>query len=213
MTRLILVRHGQSTANLKHIFAGHKDEDLTSVGHMQAEKTGDYLLANYQIDVIYSSDLLRAYHTAKHIADKAGLQITTEQNLREIYAAKWQGLTFDHILESYREDYEVWLNDIGNVRCSGGESVEELSNRVCLAVDKIVKQNIGKTILIVTHATPIRALQCKWSNYSLDNMKNVSWVPNSSVTIVDYADGNYHITECGIDHYLEGMQSSFPANV
>lgn len=213
MTRIILVRHGQSTANLKHIFAGHKDEELTELGHMQAEKTAEFLADHYAVDAIYASDLSRAYQTAMHMAEHFQKPVIAEPKLREIYAAKWQGVSFDEILKNYTEDYTIWLNDIGNARCTNGESVEELSERITCKVADIVEQNIGKTILIVTHATPIRALQCKWSGMSLDAMKDIPWVPNSSVTVVIYEDGDYRIEVCGEDSYLEGIKSGFPANV
>lgn len=213
MTRLIFIRHGQSIANVKHIFAGQADYDLTELGHMQAERTAAYVMENYQIDVIYSSDLVRAYHTAKHVADNLGIETITNQNLREIYAAQWQGLTYDEILERYMDDYNAWLHDIGNSHCTGGESVQQLSDRVCHEVEKIVEENVGKTILIVTHATPIRALQCRWSNKSLNDMKDVPWVPNSSVSVMNLKNNACTLEVWGEDGYLEGIKSSFPANV
>ena len=63
MTTLILVRHGQSESNLKHIFCGQTDVKLTEKGHAQAKKTAEYIIKNYKIDKIYSSDLQRAYDT------------------------------------------------------------------------------------------------------------------------------------------------------
>ncbi len=213
MTRLILVRHGQSTANVDFIFAGHKDEALTQMGHTQAEKTAQYIKENYKVDAIYSSDLIRAYDTAKHMAERFALPVITDTGLREIYAAKWQGLSYDDILKNYAQAYTVWLKDIGNAQCTEGESVRELSERVCGAVERIAKENDGKTVLIVTHATPIRALQCNWSGKTLDEMKDVPWVPNSSVTVAEYQEGAYYITQCGVDDYLNELKSQFPANV
>ena len=75
MTRIILIRHGQSIANFIGKFAGHSDFDLTELGHRQAELAAGYLLKNEKIDKIYASDLLRAYNTAVPTAKALGLEI------------------------------------------------------------------------------------------------------------------------------------------
>ena len=68
-TRLYMIRHGQSEGNLKNLFLGHTDMDLTELGHLQAEMAAEYL-ATVPVDVIYASDLKRAFHTALHTSEK-----------------------------------------------------------------------------------------------------------------------------------------------
>lgn len=213
MTRIILVRHGQSTANLKHIFAGHKDVELTPTGHAQARKTAEYIIKNYKIDAIYSSDLSRAYDTALYIAEDLGMPVMTRQNLREINAGRWQGMMYGDILNTYHDAYSVWQQDIGNSHCTDGESVKQLEERVYTEMEKIVQENPDKTIVIVTHATPIRVLQCKWSRDTLNEMKYIPWVPNSSVTVVNVENNQYTIEVWGKDNYLSDLRSGFPADV
>ena len=113
MTRLILIRHGESEANLKKIFAGSFDVDLTSRGYAQAEKTAEYVAAHYAVDRIYASDLLRAFHTGEALATRIGVSVIAEKGLREIFAGAWEGRTFDDLDAEYTDSYAVWRTDIG----------------------------------------------------------------------------------------------------
>jgi len=90
--KLYLIRHGESEANLRGIFASHLAYPLTPKGHEQAEQTALYL-KNERIDRIYSSDLPRAYETAVHIAAYHGKEILPHPGLREIYAGDWEGIS------------------------------------------------------------------------------------------------------------------------
>lgn len=213
MTTLLVIRHGESTANGKGFFAGHIDIPLSERGRAQAETTAAYIFENYYVDKIYSSDLKRAFYTAFPLSEKLKKVIIAEKNLREIFAGKWQGKTFDDLEKNYSESYGIWLNDIGNAMPDGGESTKELSVRVCNCIDKIAQDNDGKTVVIVTHATPIRAFLCKILNRDLLEMKNINWVSNSSLTKIEYKNGNYRVIEIGTDFYLDNLKTVFPANV
>ena len=212
MTTLILVRHGQSMANLEEVYAGHSDFDLSPKGHKQAETTAGYIINNYKIDKIYSSDLTRAYNTAKKVADSLDLDIITDENLREIYAGKWESTPFNVLVEKYHEEYSVWLNDIGNSACTDGESVKHLSERILAALTKIARENDGKTVLVAFHATPIRAMQCLWQGKTLDEMKDIPWVSNASVSVAEYKNSEFKLLSVGEDAHLSGIKTELPAN-
>jgi broad specificity phosphatase PhoE len=213
MTTLLLVRHGESVANGKSFFAGHLDIDLSQLGYKQAECTAEYIVKNYSVDVVYSSDLQRAYHTAEPIAKMTGALLKKEEALREIYAGDWQGLTFDELQSKYADSYGVWLTDIGRAACINGETVKELYERVWNVLQKILNENMDKTVVIVTHATPIRAICCRLMGKSVEEMKNVAWVSNASITQVIYNGGEWSIKEKSIDRHLADMLTKFPPNV
>ena len=111
-TTIYLVRHGQSEANLKDLFLGQKNLDLTPLGHAQAEKTAEYL-KNLHIDKIYSSDLTRAYQTAEHTAKVKGVDIEKNIGIREIDAGKWELVSFFELPSLYPEDWQLWIDNIG----------------------------------------------------------------------------------------------------
>ncbi len=212
MTTFLLVRHGESVANHHNVFAGHTDADLSELGHEQAEKTAEYLAENYHIDAIYSSDLKRAFKTGLHTAVKVGVPILPDEQLREIHAGKWENIKFDTLQTEFAEDYHVWLTDIGNAVCTDGESVKELGERIQNRLTELAKQHDGKTVLITTHATPIRVSQCIWEGKPLSEMKNIPWVSNASVTVAEY-DGSWHIKAVSIDEHLTDIRTVPAANV
>ena len=213
MTTLILVRHGESEANRQGIFAGHFDADLQDRGLEQAKKTAEYICQNYSLDVAYASDLKRAFKTGKCIADLAGIEITPDRNLREIRAGKWDGMRFDDIVERYSKDYSVWLNDIGSARATEGESVKELADRVMAEIRKIAEENDGKTVLIATHATPIRAMQSLVTTGGIEKMKDIPWVSNASVSVLEFDGGEWRYTAISEDKHLEALKTELPKNV
>lgn len=190
MTTVIMVRHGQSIANFESRFAGHSDFDLTALGKQQAELAAKYLYESGQrIDKIYSSDLLRAHNTALPFAKKYGLPINDTEGLREIFAGSWEGMRVDDIYEQYKEAFVTWRTDIANARCTDGESVAELYGRIVPFVKELAAANEGKAILLATHATPVRAIDCNSRGWGAERMGEVPFVRNSSMSIFEYADG------------------------
>lgn len=212
MTNLILIRHGESLGNMVNKYLGHTNLDLSPTGYRQAELAKEYL-KTIKIDAIYSSDLLRAYNTAKPVADALGVEIIKSQNLREIYAGDWENKTFDELDTQFEKEYYVWKNDIGNSVCTNGESVCALMERISTEIEKIARENDGKTVLIATHATPIRCMMTKWQNLTLDNMKDVKWVKNASLTFAEYENGNFKITKADFTDHLGDSVTKLPKNV
>ena len=213
MTRFILVRHGKCEANINETFAGHTDAPLSELGFIQASKSADYIKENFKIDLVFASDLKRAFNTGKTIADKLNLNVIENKNLREIYAGKWEGLKFSDILNQYPETYKIWKEDIGNAKPDDGETVSELQTRIINELKSIAENSNGKTVLIATHATPIRALACYIKGWPLTDMKNIPWVSNASITVVNFNNGKFEIETEGYDEHLGEIASSLPKNV
>lgn len=213
MTTLLMIRHGESEANRNKIFAGNLDADLQSNGLKQAQKTAEFIAKNYKVDKVYASDLKRAYKTGKCIADLLGIEIIPNKNLREISAGKWEGISFTDLAVDYADDYNVWLTDIGNACCTGGESVKHLGERVMTELTDIASANNGKTIVIATHATPIRTMQTLVQYGSLENMHSVPWVTNASVTTFEYENGIWRCVKVSEDAHLNEIKTKLPANV
>ena len=211
-TRLIFVRHGESCANGNGFFAGQLDIELSPQGLRQAELTARYISENDSVDAVYSSDLQRAWRTALPIARACGKEVLQTPRLREIFAGEWQGLCFDELQKRYPEAYGVWLRDIGRAQPTGGEAVEALSDRIWGAVQEIARKEQGKTVVIVTHATALRALLCRIRGFSLAQMNEVPWVSNASVTVVR-GDGDWVLEQEGFDLHLAELKTKFPANV
>lgn len=206
MTRLILIRHGESLYNLEKRYTGQTDVPLTEKGVLQAKITADYIIENYKIDEIYSSDLSRAVETARPIADALGLTIKTDERLREIYAGEWQKLLFSEVKARYPEEYEEYKRSEGLKRTRGGESLIDVQERAYSAVLDIIRDNPGKTVLISSHNGPIKALLAKLLGIGLPEMKSVS---NNSVSEVLCEGGKYEVIKLGYDGHLGELVTSF----
>lgn len=213
MTRFYFVRHGESEGNLEKTFLGHSDRDLSPLGYKQAALAGEFL-GDKDIDVIYSSDLMRAYHTALPTAKAYGLDVIKEAQLRELFAGEWENRRYDELLSSYPEEYGTFINDIGKSRCTGGESVAELSDRVYVEFCRIAEKEKGKTVAVFTHATPIRALIGRFMGVPVADLKDVKWVGNASVSCFDLSDdGKVDIVYTDYREHLGSLATEFGKNV
>ena len=213
MTTLLLVRHGLSLANREKFFAGQADVPLLPMGQLQARATGAFLREHYAAHKVYASDLVRAGETGQILAEILGCPLETDKGLREIYAGAWQEKTFDYLTEHYPEGYGVWRQDIGKAQCPQGESVAEMGLRVREALTRICRDNPGKTLVIATHATPIRAME-SWAKFlDFSRMGELPWVSNASVTELFYEDGVWQLGKVSQDSHLHDLRTVFPANV
>lgn len=213
MTELIFVRHGQSIGNLNGRYLGNYDGELTELGREQARRAAGFL-KNKTIDGAYASDLSRAYETGNIICEPHGLVPIKDKALREIYAGEWENVEFTKIAECYKEDWKVWREDTFNSRPTGGESVAELMERVTKEVWNIAKKNDGKTVLIATHATPIRSLMREWIELGA-LPSGPKWVSNASFTSALYDSKTHsvkvlYLSECS---YLGDLATDLPSNV
>ena len=213
MTKLLIIRHGQSQANLDGIFVGHVDSPLSDLGKQQAEITADYIVSTYQVDAVYASDLERAFYTGKTVADRLGLPITAKQGMREIFAGDWETVKFDTLSTEYGEPYQLWLRDIGLAQCPNGESTAQLQSRIVATLTEIAEENEGKTVVVATHATPIRTFMHHCSGLPLSEMKNIPWVANASISIIKYENDTFSPLKIGFSEHLTSLKTNLPSNI
>ena len=202
-TKIIIIRHGESLGNLHQIMLGHTDIDLAPRGYIQAEACAEFLRGE-QIDAVYSSDLIRAYHTAEPHARHRGLPITTSQDLRECYVGDWENVSLDEIVEKWPElFFEGWRKSFGTFRIPGGESVQEAASRFHSEVLKIARENIGHTVLIAAHAAVIRGFWGKITGTLPEKLAETYPYPtNASCSFVWYDGEELIPLEYSVDEHL-----------
>lgn len=167
-TRLVLLRHGQTPLSVERRFAGRGDIPLTGEGRAQAEAAARRLAAGRAasgragggravgaIDVVVSSPLLRTRDTASRAADALGLPVEVDEGFVETDFGDWEGLTFAEARERAPEAVDRWLAD-PEVGPPGGESFAAVARRVEEARNALVERHRGRTVLVVTHVTPIK---------------------------------------------------------
>jgi len=151
MTRIILVRHGQTEWNRVERFRGHADVPLNDTGVAQAELTGKRIAAEWQPMAIYSSPLARAVRTAEAIAGHFDLPVQVHPDLIDIDYGQWQGLTPDEVREQWPEMIDDWYNKPASVYIPGGETLEQLRLRARAVIDELTARHRDQTIVMVGH--------------------------------------------------------------
>jgi broad specificity phosphatase PhoE len=211
MTKLILVRHGESEWNKTCRIQGHSDPELTELGREQAYLTADRL-SGESVKAVYSSDLTRARATAEIIARSHGLDVTVTELLREANLGRWEGLTQAQAAEQYPEEFRAYRADPVANRPPGAERLEAVIARCRAFVDAITKLHDYKcTIVAVGHGGSVRGVIAAVYGLSPDVYRRIR-LDNGGITILYLKDGKpllatlndtCHLTaqrqECGLE--------------
>ena len=162
-TRLLLLRHGQTEMSALRRYSGRGDVPLTELGRAQAAAAAKRLAATEGLVVdgeavpIISSPLTRTKQTAQAVADALGGRVETHPGLIETDFGEWEGLTFAEAADRDPELHRSWLGD-SSVPPPGGESFDVVHRRVRKARDELIAQHGGRTLVLVSHVTPIKTL-------------------------------------------------------
>jgi broad specificity phosphatase PhoE len=151
-TTLYLIRHGATEANLARPYRlqGKEDWPLAAVGIQQSEATRQ-LLSEVPFQVCYTSPLGRAYQTAEIVTRPHGLTPKSLEALTECDVGEWEGLDWDTILARDPQAYERFHNNPGNHGYPGGESFADVYRRAAPAIEKLLDEHQGETLLVVAH--------------------------------------------------------------
>ncbi len=149
-TRITAIRHGETAWNVDTRIQGQLDIGLNAKGRWQAERAGQ-ALAGDDIDVVYSSDLWRAYDTALSVAKPHGLQVQADIGLRERGFGSFEGKTFAEIEAAFPEQSLLWRKRVPDFAPPGGESLLHLRERVVQCVQGLAQAHVGQHIVIVSH--------------------------------------------------------------
>ncbi len=186
MTRVIFVRHGQTSWNQEGKYQGHSDISLNERGIKQGNLVAKRL-ANEKINAIYSSDLLRAQQTAEAIADYHGLPVIMKPEFREINFGIWEGLTYQDIMAEWSEILTAMYSNPGEIGPPQGESFQAVKKRVTHALQECVKEHQEQTIVLVSHGGTMRVLLCAALGVGLDKMWSMRQ-DSSAINIIEYFD-------------------------
>jgi len=157
MTRIILVRHGQTEWNRVERFRGRADVPLNETGLAQAKATGQRVASDaslseeWQPVAIYSSPLSRAVKTAEAIAQHFNLLVQAHPDIADIDYGQWQGLTPDEVKARWPEIHHAWYNAPHTARIPGGETLQDLRARGMAAVNELAARHAGQTFVMVGH--------------------------------------------------------------
>jgi broad specificity phosphatase PhoE len=173
MTELWLVRHGQTDWNLQGRYQGQADPPLNQTGLAQAERAAE-LLAGRPYAALYSSDLQRAHVTAAAIGRRLGMTVRIDPRLREINQGDWEGLLVTEIQARYPVEWEVRQRDRLIFRApGGGESVQDVADRIWPAVDELALRHPTQSLILVSHGLALATILCRVQGLPLSQARDL----------------------------------------
>ncbi|MGV9480748.1 histidine phosphatase family protein [Gordonia aichiensis] len=156
-TRLVLLRHGQTPLSVERRYSGRGNPRLTGLGERQASGAAARIAAESDVAAVVTSPLERTRQTAQAVVDRIGGQLVVDPGFIETDFGAWEGLTFGEAAARDPEIHARWLGDPG-VPTPGGESFAQVAQRVIAAKDALVRRYSGRTVIVVSHVTPIKTL-------------------------------------------------------
>ena len=188
----VLLRHGETPLTPQKRFSGSggTDPSLSDVGRDQAERVAESLARRGTIEAIIASPLTRTRETAAAVAARLGLDVTIDDGLRETDFGAWEGLTFGEVRERYPDDMNAWLTSPKAEPTGGGESFAATARRLAVTRDKLIAAHAGRTVLLVTHVTPIKTLIRLALGAPPESLFRMELSAASLSAVAYYADGN-----------------------
>ncbi|MGW1326369.1 bifunctional RNase H/acid phosphatase [Streptomyces antibioticus] len=188
----VLLRHGETPLTPQKRFSGRggSDPSLSAVGREQAERVAAALARRGTVQHILASPLARTRETAGAVAARLGLEVVVEEGLIETDFGAWEGLTFGEVRERHPEDLNRWLADPEAEPTGGGESFAATAARISATRDKLTAAYAGRTVLLVTHVTPIKTLVRLALGAPPESLFRMELSAASLSAVAYYADGN-----------------------
>ncbi|MFH8284577.1 bifunctional RNase H/acid phosphatase [Streptomyces antibioticus] len=188
----VLLRHGETPLTPQKRFSGRggSDPSLSAVGREQAERVAGALARRGTVQHILASPLARTRETAGAVAARLGLEVVVEEGLIETDFGAWEGLTFGEVRERHPEDLNRWLADPEAEPTGGGESFAATAARISATRDKLTAAYAGRTVLLVTHVTPIKTLVRLALGAPPESLFRMELSAASLSAVAYYADGN-----------------------
>ena len=199
--KLLVIRHGESEADLLDVHEGRADFALTERGHRQAESMANYVADNYNISKIYASTLTRAKQTAGHLSDKTGIPIIFDENLMEFNNGLLAGLPRAVV----REKYPIVPDLPIDKAVYGQESQVEFRQRAENALSRVISESqADETIAIVSHGGMINQLYRSLFEMPVD-CKFFFNTADTGIHIWSVSDTERRVVKANFDEHTKGI--------
>ena len=203
MTKIILVRHGETEWNVGEVFRGRIDVELNETGIREAELLAKYL-SDSRITAIYSSPLKRALRTAEIIASHHDVEVKIAPELIDCDFGEWQGLSLQTVADRYKQLYAEWFKNPHLVNMPAGESLDDVRRRAVRLVDSLLAKYEG-TIVLVSHRVVNKVLICALLALDGSHFWNIK-VDTAGITIFTYEDGKFVLIKHNDTSFLKPIQ-------
>lgn len=194
-TRMVLLRHAR-TALTGIRYCGSTDPELSTQGHAEAELAGRRVAARVpEAAAVISSPLRRAAGTAQIIAGRYRLPVCHEPLLRELDFGRFEGLGFDEARAGWPAEHAAWLEGGISAHPPDGESLAAVARRTALACSQIVASYAARTVILVSHATPIATVLCAALGAPLEAVARLQLTP-AGLSWIDWYGPEHPVLRC-----------------
>ena len=187
MTRIYIVRHCEAVGNIKRIFQGHTDLDITELGAKQLEALQNRF-GDIKLDRVFSSPLIRAKKTGLAIIGEKNIPLEINDGLIEINGGVIEGKEYAVVYNQFPDFKEMWTNHPEDFAPENGETMLQAYERIWETVLNIAKENKGKTIACATHGGVTRCLNCRLVKNDISKMNEIPFGYNTAVTLIEFDD-------------------------
>ena len=193
--RIVLWRHGRTEWNATGRFQGQIDIDLDEIGRAQAWESARRLAA-LEPDLLVSSDLKRTRDTMAALASITGKRVQLDRRLRETFAGEWQGLTGGEIASRYPEEYKAWRAGDPLLKVGGGETRQDVAERMAAAVRDIAARLADDGLAVLTsHGGAARLGIAALIGMPLERFTNIGGLSNGSWSMLRDTDQGWVLVE------------------
>ena len=186
-TRLLLVRHGATTATEEGRFSGSTGVELSEEGRWQAARLGERL-SRHDITAVYSSPLSRALDTARIVAAHCRLEPVIRDGLREIGHGRWEGLKREEVEREFAAEYAAWDADPFTFAPEGGESGVAVLARALPVIREIVTAHPGEQVLVVAHKATLRLVLSSLLGFDARGYRDRLDQSPACLNVIDFKD-------------------------
>jgi probable phosphoglycerate mutase len=189
-THLIFLRHGETPHTAEKRFSGSTGDNpgLSETGFAQAAAAAEYLARQGGVDAIVTSPMVRTRQTAETVATRLGLEAVVDEGWVECSFGDWDGYTFAEVQEKWPDQLNDWLEST-TVTPPGGESFDTCARRARSARDGLLARYPGKTVVVVTHVTPIKLMVRSVLQAPMASIFRMELRPATITEVHWYADG------------------------
>ena len=187
VTRLLLVRHGATSATEEDRFSGSTTAELSEQGRWQAARLGERV-AQENLTAIYSSPLSRALDTARVVARHCGLSPVERDGLREISHGHWEGMKRDDVEREFAAEYAAWESDPFTFAPDGGESGVAVLARALPVIREIVTTHPGGRVLVVSHKATLRLVLSSLLGFDARGYRDRLDQSPACLNVIDFRD-------------------------
>jgi broad specificity phosphatase PhoE len=206
MTKVYVVRHGQTAWNLEEVFRGRMDIPLDETGKKEVHLAGE-ALKDETLHAIYSSPLSRSMETAENIAKFQNIEVKPLEAIIDISYGEWEGVSLVEVQKKYPDLYDQWLTKPHNVTFPNGESLEQVRVRTQNAIENLLEKHKNENIALVAHRVPNKVICCSLLDIDNSNFWRIQQ-DTASTNLFTYKNGQWIISYLNDTSYLKVLGKS-----